>query len=335
MSDWTKDLCTFWSKRYGAVVIGGILFFFLSCRVASAQALLENPQPNSFQSGVSVISGWTCDATRVNIHIWNDENVDVYLQAAYGTSRADTMGVCGDTDNGFGVLYNWNNLGDGVYTVQASYLIEGGLWQSLAPATVTVTTLGHEFLRGVERRASFTGFPSAGDGLSLQWQQSLQNFVIRGATGASGGHAGAPPKILENPQPGAFVSGIGAISGWVCDANKIEIEFNNDAANRWQAGYGTARVDTYGVCGDTNNGFGLLYNWNKLGNGSHMVRALADGVEFASATVVVTTFREEFLRGASGTFTVSDFPQPWGQCRSPMAAESAEFRHCWGLWRRV
>ena len=92
--------------------------------------------------------------------------------------------------------------------------------------------------------------------------------------------------------------------------SKIEIEFDNDAANRWQAGYGTLRVDTYGVCGDTNNGFGLLYNWNKLGDGIHTVRALADGVEFASATVAVTTFGEEFLRGASGTFTVSDFPQP-------------------------
>ena len=106
------------------------------------------------------------------------------------------------------------------------------------------------------------------------------------------------------------MSGIGTISGWVCDANTIEIEFDNDAANRWQAGYGTARVDTYGVCGDANNGFGLLYNWNNLGDGIHTVRALADGVEFASATVAVTTFGEEFLRGASGTFTLSDFPQP-------------------------
>ncbi len=178
------------------------------------------------------------------------------------------------------------------------------------PVTVTVTTLGHQFLRGVEKEVNFTGFPSAGDSVSLQWQQSLQNFVIRGATGASGGHAGASPKILENPQPGAFVSGVGAISGWVCEASTIEIEFNHDAANRWQAGYGTLREDTYGECGDTNNGFGLLYNWNRLGDGTHTVRAFADGVEFASATVVVTTFGEEFLRGASGTFTVSDFPQP-------------------------
>ena len=316
-----------------AVVVAGCsLLLFLSCRLASAQAVLENPQPNSFQSGVSVISGWACDAFVVGIAIDADGNfdedadgyisspytgqsdADVVLQAAYGTSRGDTMGVCGDTDNGYSVLYNWNRLGDGVYTVQAFYWemgSEGAVIETRsAPATVTVTTLGHEFLRGVEREASFTGFPSTGDGITLQWEQSLQNFVIRGTTAASGGHAGAPPKILENPQPGSFVSGIGAISGWVCSANKIEIEFDNDAANRWQAGYQTYRPDTLGVCGHEISGFGLLYNWNKLGDGIHTVRAFADGVEFASATVVVTTFGEEFLRGASGTFTVSDFPQP-------------------------
>ena len=335
MLDWTKGTYTYrhYRKGVGTVVVTGcILFLLLSCRLASAQAVLENPQPNSFQSGVSVISGWACDALVVGIAIDDDghfdENFDgsitledgyydtdmVLLQAAYGTSRADTMGVCGDTNNGYSVLYNWNNLGDGTYTVQAFYYGEGSdgnLIQTLsAPVTVTVTTLGHEFLRGVEKEVSFTGFPSAGDDITLQWQQSLQNFVIRGTTGASGGNAGAPPRILENPQPGAFVSGIGAISGWVCDASTIEIEFDNDAVNRWQAGYGTLREDTYGVCGDTNNGFGLLYNWNNLGDGIHTVRAFADGVEFASATVVVTTFGEEFLRGASGTFTVSDFPQP-------------------------
>ena len=309
-----------------AVVVAGCsLLLFLSCRLASAQAVLENPQPNSFQSGVSVISGWACDALAIVIAIDDDENFDEdadgiadadveLLFPAYGTSREDTMGVCDDTDNGYSALYNWNRLGDGVYTVWAGYTgldSDGNYTTTLsAPVTVTVTTLGHEFLRGVEKEVSFTGFPSAGDDITLQWQQSLQNFVIRGTTGASGGNAGAPPRILENPQPGAFVSGIGAISGWVCDASTIEIEFDNDAANRWQAGYGTLREDTYGVCGDTNNGFGLLYNWNNLGDGIHTVRAFADGVEFASATVVVTTFGEEFIRGASGTFTVSDFPQP-------------------------
>ena len=60
-----------------------------------------------------------------------------------------------------------------------------------------------------------------------------------------------------------------------------------------------------GVCGDSDNGFGLLFNWNLLGDGTHTVRALADGVEFDSATFTVTTLGKEFVRGAEGMCTVS------------------------------
>ena len=114
---------------------------------------------------------------------------------------------------------------------------------------------------------------------------------------------------LENPAPGSFQSGIGVISGWVCEASQIEIEFNNDAANRWPAGYGTRRTDTQGECGDTDNGFGLLFNWNKLGDGVHTVRVFADGSEFAQATVTVTTLGQEFRTGLSQEMTLPDFPE--------------------------
>ena len=56
---------------------------------AQAQALLENPQPNSFLSGLGVISGWVCDAARIDIELDG-----VRFQAAYGTSRADTRPDC-------------------------------------------------------------------------------------------------------------------------------------------------------------------------------------------------------------------------------------------------
>ena len=64
------------------------------------------------------------------------------------------------------------------------------------------------------------------------------------------------------------------------------------------------------MCGDTDNGFGLLFNWNLLGDGVHTVVAYADGVEFASTTVIVTTLGQEFLRGVSDSYTLSDFPDP-------------------------
>jgi hypothetical protein len=113
---------------------------------------------------------------------------------------------------------------------------------------------------------------------------------------------------LENPQPASAQSGIGVISGWVCSASKIEVVIDEVAT--LGVGYGTDRGDTVGECGDANNGFGLLLNWNLLGTGPHTVRALADGVEFGSATFTVTTlWGMEYLYGASGTCRLSGFPR--------------------------
>ena len=289
-------------KRPSLLALVPLAFLFLlsvSVRPVWARAMLENPQPNSAQSGISVISGWACDANRIEI-IFNETDTQ---QAGYGTRRTDTQGVCGDTDNGFGLLFNWNKLGNGTHTVRA--LADGVEFGS---ATVTVTTFGEEMLRGVSEAVTVSGFPTTGSNIVLRWQESQQNFVITTGSPGSGGTSGSPPRVLENPQPGSFQSGVGVISGWVCDASQIEIEFNNDAANRWPAGYGTQRTDTRGVCGDTDNGFGLLFNWNKLGAGTHTVRAFADGTEFARATVTVTTLGQEFVRGVSKEVTLADFP---------------------------
>ena len=138
--------------------------------------VLENPAPASFQSGIGVLSGWVCDAEEVVIEI--DE---MPLDAAYGTSRADTAALpdgtrlCGDTDNGFGLLFNWNMLGDGEHTAVA--LVDG---VELARATVTVTTLGEEFLYDVAGTCVLADFPAPGETVSLTWQEACQNFLITG-----------------------------------------------------------------------------------------------------------------------------------------------------------
>ena len=113
--------------------------------------------------------------------------------------------------------------------------------------------------------------------------------------------------FLENPGEGSSQSGVGVISGWVCEADEVVIEFNGVAQ---PAAYGTERLDSQGVCGDTDNGFGLLFNWNLLGDGEHTVVALVDGVELGRATVTVRTFGEEFMRGATGRYILEDFPTP-------------------------
>ena len=122
----------------------------------------------------------------------------------------------------------------------------------------------------------------------------------------------APVGYLENPGAGSFQSGIGLISGWVCDADEVEIAIG--AAGTQMAAYGTERLDTEETCGDTDNGFGLLFNWNHLGDGAHTVVAYVDEVELGRATVTVTTVgegtEEEFLRGVEGECVVEDFPMP-------------------------
>ena len=283
-----------------------------------AQSALGNPQPGSFQSGVGVISGWVCDAERIEIVFNPGTATEETWRAGYRTTRRDTAYtpegeiICGDTDNGFGLLYNWNLLGDGVHTVSAR--ADG---EEFGSATFTVTTLGKEFLKGASREAVVEDFPTEGRDITLRWQQSLQNFVIQGGMGRSGGRSGKSPRVLGNPQPGSFQSGVGVISGWVCDAERIEIVFNPGTATEetWRAGYRTTRRDTAYtpegevICGDTDNGFGLLYNWNLLGDGVHTVSARADGVEFGSATFTVTTFGEEFLEDVGKHARLKNFPE--------------------------
>ena len=262
------------------------------------QARLENPAPNSFQSGIAAISGWACEAQNITIELNG-----VPYRAGYPTTRPDTQGVCGDTDNGFSLLWNWNNLGPGTHTVRA--LLDG---QEFANTTVRVTTFGEQVLRGVSGTFPLSDFPHAGDTTRVQWAESLQNFVITdGSAPGGGGHASVAGvnARLENPSLGSAQSGIAAISGWACEAQTITIELNGVP---YRAGYPTTRPDTQDRCGDTDNGFSLLWNWNNLGPGTHTVRALLDGQEFANTTVRVTTFGEQVLRGVSGTFPLSDFP---------------------------
>ncbi len=291
--------------------LSGLLF----PRSLRAQSALENPRPGSFQSGIGVISGWVCEAERIEIAFYpgampiNSDDVrpeaEISHQAAYGTSRGDTEEACGDIDNGFGLLFNWNLLGDGQHTVQAR--ADGRIFGS---ATVTVTTLGKEIVEGASGEFPVEDFSTDGNDITLRWQQSLQNFVIQGGMGSSGGASGTAPRVLENPQPGSFQSGVGVVSGWVCEAEQVEIVFNPGTAHEmtFQAGYGTSRADTRNDCNDINNGFGLLFSWNLLGDGQHTVSARADGVEFGSAAVTVTTFGEEFLRNVGKHARLEDFP---------------------------
>ena len=266
--------------------------------------VLENPTARpgilyTERSGISVISGWVCEADEITIEINGTP-----FQAGYRTTRFDTVGTCGDDDNGFSLLYNWNLLKNGLHTVEA---FADGV--KFASTLVKVVTLGEEMAHGISESSRSSIVPIvkgsfANKNHMFQWNHSMQNFVIvphniSMLTPPLSGYANTANlrAVLENPPLGSYQSGVSTISGWVCDAEEVIIELNGTP---FRAGYGTSRFDTVGACGDDDNGFSLLYNWNLLGNGIHTIEAFADGMKFASTQVRVTTLGEEFLRNADG-----------------------------------
>ncbi|MEZ5583048.1 MAG: fibronectin type III domain-containing protein [Candidatus Competibacteraceae bacterium] len=224
-------------------------------------------------------------------------------QTAYGTKRGDTIGVCGDDNNGFGLTFNWNAVGDGIHNIRAfADSVE------FANVNFVVTTLGVDFLEGASGEFTLPDFPNPGSSPMVSWSQPQQNFVLSSAISVPDipNPPSNPRAFLESPTQGSSESGIGLIRGWVCEANLVEVII--DGGSPRQTAYGTKRGDTVSVCGDDNNGFGFTFNWNAIGNGVHNLRALADGVEFANVNFAVTTLGVDFLEGASGQFPLSDFP---------------------------
>jgi hypothetical protein len=132
-----------------------------------ATGVLENPPEGGFVSGINLISGWKCTAGTLTFTI--DDGPPGAL--VYGSSRGDTP--CDNINNGFVVLWNWNLLGAGQHTIR---VFDNGV--QFAQATFTVTTLGQEFLTGASGTYLLPNF--AGHNVIVQWQESLQNFVIVG-----------------------------------------------------------------------------------------------------------------------------------------------------------
>lgn len=136
---------------------------------------------------------------------------------------------------------------------------------------------------------------------------------------------------LESPQQSSFASGIGLIRGWVCNAQKVEVQINGQP--RQTVAYGTLRTDTAEVCGNPNSGFGYTMNWNTLGNGTQRLRAFADGKQFADVNFNVTTLGTEFLRGVSAEYRLPNFPHNgrsihlrWAEAHQNFVIASAQLR---------
>lgn len=259
------------------------------------KAQLESPSEGSYESGIGLIRGWVCNATKVEVEI----DGGLLLKAAYGSPRPDAQAICGAADTGFGLIHNWSSLGDGLHTLRV--LADG---VEVGRASFNVTTFGQPYMTGLSGDYVLPDFPRAGDQVAVRWSELYQNFVIVGASVNSASiQANFMADISENasllalqesPKTGSFESGIGFIRGWACNASAVEIQIDGGA--RLKAGYGTPRPDTAASCGHANTGYGLVFNWNSLSAGTHTLKAFADGVEFANATYTVTTLGQDFLR---------------------------------------
>jgi len=140
----------------------------------AAQGALENPSPNSAQSGIGQINGWHCSAQRIDVSV--DDGP--LMRAGSGTPREDTAGVCGRTDTGFSLTFNWNRLpircfGCRFHSVRA--YADGELF---ATSRFQVEHFGVEFLTGKSARYLMPNFPEVGRDTILQWDEERQNFSI-------------------------------------------------------------------------------------------------------------------------------------------------------------
>ena len=149
---------------------------------------LENP--SGVRSGVGLISGWVCAANSVQIRISIAPGFStIRLNAAYGTTRADTVNPVNQCDHqedttGFGMTYNFNHLPEGTYTIGA--YADGITSNRIGPErTFEVVHLVEfaasdtdRFLRNLDGMCSVPDFPAAGDTTMLEWEQSIQNFVV-------------------------------------------------------------------------------------------------------------------------------------------------------------
>lgn len=246
------------------------------------QGELESPQNQEVLSGMGDVRGWVCEAEVVEASI---DDLPNKVPLSYLLSRPDTQTVCGDSDNGFGLSgVNWDNVSAGPHTI---HVFADGV--EFASVGVTVQPLE----------------PKNAEVISVEpVAESIGANTKQGSSFA----ANDIRAVLETPVQVNPESGIGVIQGWACDANRITIKIDG-GAHIIDAIYGVERSDTESVCGDQNNGFGLVINWGLIGDGEHTVQALADGIEFGSARFPVQTFGVPFLLHEAQDFRLSGFPE--------------------------
>jgi hypothetical protein len=245
-----------WVKKSALVTAASVAFLWLAfpaANLARAQdgdiGNLGIPSGGSIQSGVGIVSGWKCTSNGLTARFDGGDELPV----AYGTPRGDTLGLCADPEQqntAFVLQWNYSNLTNGEHLVE---ILDGGeVWRSAIFRVQRVADA--RFLRGAENCTGLENFPGTGNTQLVEWQQASQSFVLVSECGspAASSSLSSPqqsiPGSLENPGPGAKMSGIGIVSGWRCAGGEITARFND--GDPIEVAYGTPRGDTKGQCAD-------------------------------------------------------------------------------------
>ena len=130
---------------------------------------VETPMDGSLESGIGIIRGWACDAESVEIRIDNQPRQSI----AYGDSRTDTIGVCGDENNGYGFVVGWGNLGKGMHRLR-TYIDE----VPVSDVNFDVVGFDEPFVTGLTGTFELESFPQSNDVTQIRWNQAEQKFIV-------------------------------------------------------------------------------------------------------------------------------------------------------------
>ena len=280
---------------------------------------MENPNAHSgnTKSGISLLSGWACRADEVEVEF---EGIDGSVPLLYGSNRSDTKAVCNDEDNGFVATFNYNLLPAGPNTLI--------LYIDDREKTRVDFTVVKPFSTDFQTGESGEGHIDLSNKVRafVEWVTGIQGFDVFGFDRKE--RNPTPLKetpesegLLENPGDGSIKQGIGMVSGWVCDAEKISVEFTRKDGRNYSNNqsfirlnnilYGSSRIDTRETCQNNgDNGFGYLFNFALLGSGVHHADLYVDGEwqDSASVKVIVQDDKTDFVRGLTGRGTVTITP---------------------------
>jgi hypothetical protein len=146
------------------------LFLAMLTPCAWAQGFIENPVNLGTESGVGVISGFHCTSRDISFRI-NGSSIG---KAGSGTERGDTQQLCGRTDTGFSLLFNFNLLAPGTHSL--SMYASGQLVETRS--FKTTKSAGEEYAKGKTKKILLDDFPITGQSSVLEWVTAKQSFVV-------------------------------------------------------------------------------------------------------------------------------------------------------------